>query len=83
MAIEDAACLAKSLLAAPGIAAGFYAYEAMRKRRTAFVGRQSRRIGAIGQWENRWMVRGRDFVTRLVLSHTADVGLNAVYAYEV
>jgi 2-polyprenyl-6-methoxyphenol hydroxylase-like FAD-dependent oxidoreductase len=83
LAIEDAACLVKSLLAAPSIAAGFCAYEAMRKRRTAFVGRQARRIGAIGQWENRWMVSGRNFVTRVVLSHTAEMRLNAVYAYEV
>jgi 2-polyprenyl-6-methoxyphenol hydroxylase-like FAD-dependent oxidoreductase len=83
MAVEDAACLVKSLLAAPGVAEGFGAYEAMRKRRTAFVGRQARRIGAIGQWENRWMVRGRNFITRLVLSHTAEMSLNDVYAYEI
>ena len=83
MAIEDAACLVKSLLATPSVAAGFCAYEAMRKRRTAFVARQARRIGAIGQWENRWMVSGRNFVTRLVLTHTAERRLNAIYAYEV
>ena len=83
MAIEDAACLAKSLLAAPGIAAGFATYEAKRRRRTAFVGRQARRVGAIGQWENRWMVSGRNLVTRLVLSHAAEMRLNSVYAYEV
>jgi 2-polyprenyl-6-methoxyphenol hydroxylase-like FAD-dependent oxidoreductase len=82
MAIEDAACLVKSLLAAPSVAAAFCAYEAMRKRRTAFVGRQARRIGAIGQWENRWMVSGRNLVTRLVLSRGAEMRLNAVYAYE-
>ncbi len=83
MAIEDAACLVKSLLTAPGVAEGFGAYEAMRKRRTAFVGRQARRIGAIGQWKNRWMVGGRNFITSLVLSHTAEMRLNAVYAYEI
>ncbi len=83
MAIEDAACLARELLAAPSIAAGFGAYEAKRKRRTALVGRQARRIGAIGQWENRWMVGGRNLVARLFLSHTAEKRLNSVYAYEV
>ena len=82
MAIEDAACLVKCLLAAPSVVAGFCAYEEMRKRRTAFIARQARRIGAIGQWENRWMVSGRNFVTRLVLSHTEKLRLNAVYAYE-
>ena len=82
MAIEDAACLAKGLLAAPTVDAGFRAYEAMRRRRTAFVGVQSRRIGAVGQWENGWMVAGRDFITRLVLSHAAEMRFNAVYSYK-
>jgi 2-polyprenyl-6-methoxyphenol hydroxylase-like FAD-dependent oxidoreductase len=83
MAIEDAACLVKSLLAAPDIAAAFAAYEGRRKRRTAFVGRQARRIGAVGQWENWWMVGGRNFVTQLVLSGATAMRLNTVYAYEV
>ncbi len=82
MAIEDAACLAKSMLEAPNVDEGFRAYEAMRKRRTAFVGRQSLRIGAIGQWENRWIVAGRNLVTRLVLSHAAQMRFNAVYSYK-
>ncbi len=82
MAIEDAACLVKSLGAAPSVAAGFCAYEALRIHRTAFIGRQSRRIGAIGQWENRWLVSGRNLITRLVLSLTADMRRNAMYAYE-
>jgi len=83
LAIEDAACLAKCLMAAPNVAGAFRAYETMRKRRTAFVGRQARRIGAIGQWENPWVVMGRNFITGLVLSHAQDMRLNAVYAYEV
>jgi len=83
MAIEDAACLVKGLLTASTVAAGFGAYEAMRKRRTAFIGRQARRIGAIGQWENQWMVNGRNLVAGLFLSHTAETRLNAVYDYEV
>ena len=48
-------------------AAGFRAYEALRRPRTAHVTRQARRIGAIGQWENPWMVKARDAITRLVL----------------
>jgi 2-polyprenyl-6-methoxyphenol hydroxylase-like FAD-dependent oxidoreductase len=83
MAIEDAACLAKCLLASPDVAAAFLAYEALRGPRTAHVARQARRIGAIGQLENRWVVRGRDLVTRLVLARSADIRLNAIYAYEV
>ena len=39
MAIEDAACLAKLLPGAPGMAEAFRAYEAMRGPRTAFIAR--------------------------------------------
>ena len=83
MAIEDAACLAKLLPGAPEVAGAFRAYEAKRKPRTAFIARQARRIGAIGQWENPWIVRGRNLITRLVLARSPDMQLNAVYAYKV
>jgi 2-polyprenyl-6-methoxyphenol hydroxylase-like FAD-dependent oxidoreductase len=83
LAIEDAACLAKALLAHPDVASAFGAYEAGRRGRTASIGRQARRIGSIGQWENRWIVRGRNVVTRLVLAAPTRRRLNAVYAYEV
>jgi 2-polyprenyl-6-methoxyphenol hydroxylase-like FAD-dependent oxidoreductase len=83
MAIEDAACLAKFLRSATDVATAFRSYEAMRQPRTAFVARQSRRIGAIGQWENPWIVKARNFVTRLVLAHSPDEQLNTVYAYKI
>jgi 2-polyprenyl-6-methoxyphenol hydroxylase-like FAD-dependent oxidoreductase len=83
MAIEDAACLAKSLLASSDITSGFRTYEALRGSRTARMGRQARRIGAIGQWENPWVVKGRDLITRMVLSTSPDMQLKAMYAYEV
>jgi 2-polyprenyl-6-methoxyphenol hydroxylase-like FAD-dependent oxidoreductase len=83
MAIEDGACLAKCLIESPDVASAFRSYEAKRGPRTAFVSRQARRIGAIGQWEHPWIVRGRDLVTRLVLSRSQDMRLNAIYAYEV
>ena len=83
MAIEDAATLAKLLPGAADLAGAFRAYEAVRGPRTAYIARQSRRIGMIGQWENPWVVRGRNFVTKLVLARPPDVQLNAVYAYEV
>ena len=83
MAIEDAACLAKALCASPDTALAFRAYEKMRGPRTAYISRQARRIGAIGQWENPLIVWGRDIITRLVLSRTPDGQLNAIYAYEV
>jgi len=73
----------KCLAAGQEVAAAFRSYEDMRMRRTAFVGRQSRRIGAIGQWENRWVVAGRNLAARIVLSLSPDMRLNPVYAYEV
>jgi 2-polyprenyl-6-methoxyphenol hydroxylase-like FAD-dependent oxidoreductase len=83
LAIEDAACLAKLLSGASSAAAAFRAYETLRRPRTAFIARQARRIGTIGQWENPWIVRARNLVTRLVLSRSPDMQLNAVYAYKV
>jgi 2-polyprenyl-6-methoxyphenol hydroxylase-like FAD-dependent oxidoreductase len=83
MAIEDAACLAKCLLASSDTASGFRTYEALRGSRTARMATQARRIGAIGQWENPWVVRGRDLLTRLALSCSPDMQLKAMYAYEV
>ena len=83
MAIEDAACLTKCLLASSDMTSGFRNYEALRGFRTAHMARQARRIGAIGQWENPWIVRGRDLIARLVLSRSPDMQLKAMYAYEV
>jgi 2-polyprenyl-6-methoxyphenol hydroxylase-like FAD-dependent oxidoreductase len=83
MAIEDAACLAKCLQASPDMTSGFRTYETLRGSRTAHMARQARRIGAIGQWENPWIVRGRDLITRLVLSCSPDTQLKAMYSYEV
>lgn len=83
MAIEDAACLAKLLSGPADVATAFRSYEAMRSPRTAFVARQARRIGMIGQWENPWIVKGRNFITRLVLARSPDAQLNAVYAYKI
>jgi len=82
MAIEDAAGLAKALGSADDVPAAFRAYEALRESRTAFVVRQARRIGIIGQWGNPLLVRGRNFVTGLVLAHPPRGRLNAIYGYE-
>jgi 2-polyprenyl-6-methoxyphenol hydroxylase-like FAD-dependent oxidoreductase len=83
MAIEDAACLAKCLRASSDMKLALRTYEALRGSRTARMARQARRIGAIGQWENPWIVRGRDLIARLVLSRSPDMQLKAMYAYEV
>jgi len=83
MAIEDAACLAKCLSSRSDTALAFRSYERLRAARTTHMARQARRIGAIGQWENPWVVRGRDLITRLVLSRSPDTQLKSMYAYEI
>jgi 2-polyprenyl-6-methoxyphenol hydroxylase-like FAD-dependent oxidoreductase len=83
LAIEDAACLAKALAGTADVVAAFRAYEARRNSRTAFVARQARRVGVIGQWENAWLVRGRNLIAKLVLAGAPPARLNPVYAYEV
>jgi 2-polyprenyl-6-methoxyphenol hydroxylase-like FAD-dependent oxidoreductase len=83
MAIEDAACLAKSLQSEPDLARAFLAYEEARTRRTAFVGLRSRHIGTIGQLENRVLTQARDAIAQFVLRVSGDIALSTVYAYEV
>jgi 2-polyprenyl-6-methoxyphenol hydroxylase-like FAD-dependent oxidoreductase len=83
LAIEDAACLVKCLLGNPQVPAALRCYETMRKSRTAHITLQARRIGAIGQWENPLVVKGRNFFTRLILARSPDMQLNTLYAYEV
>jgi 2-polyprenyl-6-methoxyphenol hydroxylase-like FAD-dependent oxidoreductase len=83
MAIEDAACLAKCLLGSSDVASAFRSYERMREPRTARVARQARRIGMVGQWENPWIVKGRNLAARLVLSCSPDMRRNTIYGYKV
>jgi 2-polyprenyl-6-methoxyphenol hydroxylase-like FAD-dependent oxidoreductase len=82
LAIEDGACVAKALMGEADVGPAFRAYEATRAPRTARIARQARWIGEIGQWESPLVVRARDLVTRLVLSRSPDMRLNAIYAYE-
>jgi hypothetical protein len=51
MAIDDAICLSQFLLCSANVASCFRSYESMRRPRAAYIARQARRIGAIGQWE--------------------------------
>jgi len=65
MALEDAAVLAELLASKPGDPAPtLAAWEARRRPRVAWVQRQSRRIGRVGQWEGRLATRLRSGVLR-------------------
>ncbi len=63
-AIEDAVVLARSLGEEGDAAAALRLYEARRKKRTASVVQQSRRLGRIGQLESPLLSRLRDTVLR-------------------
>ncbi|HEU0026977.1 MAG TPA: FAD-dependent monooxygenase [Ktedonobacterales bacterium] len=59
-AIEDAAALAERLRADATIANALKGYEARRLARANAIVQQSRRLGEIAQWENRWAAGLRD-----------------------
>lgn len=65
LAIEDAAVLAHAVAAhATDMTRAFRAYERARFARTADIVRQSRKMGALGQWENGLACAWRNFMVR-------------------
>jgi 2-polyprenyl-6-methoxyphenol hydroxylase-like FAD-dependent oxidoreductase len=83
LAIEDAAVLAKCLQADPHLPTAFRRYETLRRRRTAFIGRWSRRVGTLGQWRNPLVVAARNGAARIVLGCTDKLSRIPMYSYEV
>jgi 2-polyprenyl-6-methoxyphenol hydroxylase-like FAD-dependent oxidoreductase len=65
-ALEDAAVLARCLSQGLPPDAALRRYEDLRAARTAGIVRQSRRIGAVGQWAHPLAVRLRDWLMRQV-----------------
>lgn len=65
-AIEDAVVLAHALRTAPDAATAFHAFEQERMPRTEWVVRNSRRVGAVGQWKNPLAIALRNFLIRQV-----------------
>ena len=63
-AMEDAVVLADCLAGVSDVSAALQAYEERRRDRTASITRASRRFGAASQWENLWLCRLRDAITR-------------------
>jgi 2-polyprenyl-6-methoxyphenol hydroxylase-like FAD-dependent oxidoreductase len=82
MAIEDAAVLALCLPGSSDPAAALRAYERLRFARTADVTRNSRRYGAIGQWENPAAVWLRSLVFRLGSARVAARSFAKFAAYD-
>ncbi len=67
-ALEDAVVLARFLREANDIAAALRAYEAQRIPRTSSIVTQSRRVGAIGQWQHPVAVQLRKFLLKQVVA---------------
>lgn len=65
LAIEDAWILARELSRGHEIESAFARYEAARFARCAEITEFSRRLGIVGQFENRWLCALRDVVFRL------------------
>jgi 2-polyprenyl-6-methoxyphenol hydroxylase-like FAD-dependent oxidoreductase len=82
MAIEDAAVLACSLVAAPDVASGLRAFEAARYGRTTFVTRQSLRYGRVGQWASPAAVRARELIFRLTPTAVTNLTLDRLFAFD-
>ncbi len=66
MAIEDAAVVAHALATVPDVAQAFRAYERARFARTARIVRDSRKMGAMGQWSGGFACWMRNLMVRMM-----------------
>lgn len=82
MAIEDAMVLARCLAGGGPVAASLRQYEMLRRERTANVRFRSYLIGHVGQWQNRVVTSGRDFVTSMLPAAIFERNLRRIYSYE-
>lgn len=81
-AIEDAVVLASCLKEEGDVEAALRLYEARRAERVAYVVRQSRRLGRIGQLENPLACRLRDAVLKAIPQRVQLRQMEAVVGYE-
>ena len=82
MALEDAWVLAKCLAGEICAESALRCYESARYARTRHIQQRSLLMGHIGQWENRFIVSGRQLVTNLLPARLFEHNLRRVYAYE-
>ncbi|SRR6266481_9366845 len=83
MALEDALVLAKCVDRDILIANAMRCYESLRYSRTRHIQQRSLVMGHIGQWENRFIARGRQMVTNLLPARLFERNLRRVYSYEI
>jgi 2-polyprenyl-6-methoxyphenol hydroxylase-like FAD-dependent oxidoreductase len=83
MALEDALVLAKCFTRGICTESALRCYESARYSRTRHIQQRSLMMGHIGQWENRFIVGGRQVVTNLLPARLFEHNLRRVYAYEI
>jgi len=83
MALEDALVLAKCIDRDISIVNAMRRYESLRYSRTRHIQQRSLVMGHIGQWENRFIARGRQMVTNLLPARLFEHNLRKVYSYEI
>ncbi|MEP6716941.1 MAG: FAD-dependent monooxygenase [Terriglobia bacterium] len=81
MALEDALVLAKSFVMEANPELALRRYELLRRHRTRHVQQRSLRMGKIGQWENRLIIRGRQIVTSILPARLFERNLRKIYSY--
>lgn len=81
-AIEDAAVLARCLGSGGDLTAALRRYEALRIPRTAAIVRQSRMVGALGQWRGAAAVRLRAWLLRNVVSRVQARQIDRLLNYQ-
>jgi 2-polyprenyl-6-methoxyphenol hydroxylase-like FAD-dependent oxidoreductase len=82
-ALEDAVALADALAAHADIAEALRAYESRRIPRTTKIVQQSRRIGALGQWNNPAAVALRSALLRGLIAPIQERAIGRVIGYRV
>jgi 2-polyprenyl-6-methoxyphenol hydroxylase-like FAD-dependent oxidoreductase len=81
-AVEDAVVLARCLSAAADPAAAFAAYEHKRAERAAWVVKEARAFGALGQWDAASARFVRDTLVRLTPASISLGRMTRLYAFE-
>lgn len=82
MALEDAAVMAQALASIPDIATAFRVYEMTRFERTAMIVRESRKLGALGQWQNCVACAVRNAFMRLAPQNGLRRRIDRLWSYD-
>jgi 2-polyprenyl-6-methoxyphenol hydroxylase-like FAD-dependent oxidoreductase len=81
-AIEDALALADALRSGADVPAALRAYQGRRIGRTSRIMRQSRQVGAVGQWENPLACAARDWLAKRLLPRVQQRQVDWLVRYE-